>query len=437
MRDELTPGGIESAELASLPCPLKVAVLIDHRPNHPGEMGGLVGTWERLAQVVDTCPELDLTVFFLGKARQTLPQSLYSRYTLLPPLLGTERWSVFQSIPTHTDLAPWHPGLFRRLRDFHVLHTTDTFYAFAKTALWKARCHGVPLVTSVQTDVISWARIHTPAILQRLLPSQVLTRWLLETYGYLEHQERAMERRFGRYVRRCQAVFVSHQRDQERVQRLAPATPCHFLRRGLDLQTFHPRQRDRQRLEARFGIPSGHLLALFVGRLDAVKGVLIAAETVRQLVARGQKIHLLVVGNGIQRQEVMRLAGHCATLTGNLPYSELASIYASADLLLFPSEAEVWPNVVMEARACGLPVLACARGAGHVMHGARRDGLLIPNRDPAVWLAALAPLLQQPALLQEMGQRARQAIELQAPTWKQVLTEDLLPVWRQSAFRKQ
>src|SRR5688572_13684804 len=110
MRDELTPGGIESAELASLPCPLKVAVLIDHRPNHPGEMGGLVGTWERLAQVVDTCPELDLTVFFLGKARQTLPQSLYSRYTLLPPLLGTERWSVFQSVPTHTDLAPWHPG---------------------------------------------------------------------------------------------------------------------------------------------------------------------------------------------------------------------------------------------------------------------------------------------------------------------------------------
>jgi glycosyltransferase involved in cell wall biosynthesis len=232
-------------------------------------------------------------------------------------------------------------------------------------------------------------------------------------------------------------VFVSHQRDQDRVQRLAPATPCHFLRRGLDLQTFHPRQRHRQHLEARFGVPSGHLLALFVGRLDAVKGVLIAAEAVRQLVAQGQKIHLLVVGNGTQRQEVMRLAGHCATLTGNLPYSELASIYASADLLLFPSEAEVWPNVVMEARACGLPVLACARGASHVMQGGRRDGLLLPNRHPAVWLAALASLLQQPALLQAMGQRARQAVELQVPTWQQVLTEDLLPVWRQSACRAQ
>jgi glycosyltransferase involved in cell wall biosynthesis len=262
----------------------------------------------------------------------------------------------------------------------------------------------------------------------------VLTRWLLDSYGYLERQERAMERRFGRYVRQCRAVFVSHQRDQERVQRLTPTTPCYFLRRGLDLQAFHPQQRQRQRLEDRFGIPSGHILALFVGRLDAVKGVLTAAEVVRRLAASGQKIHLLVVGNGAQRQEVLRLSGHCATLTGNLPHRELASIYASADLLLFPSEAEVWPNVVMEARACGLPVFACAHGASHVMQGAQQDGLLLPNRDPDVWLTALQPLLRQPGRLQEMGQRARRAVERQVPSWQQVLAEDLLPVWRLHAL---
>jgi glycosyltransferase involved in cell wall biosynthesis len=167
----------------------------------------------------------------------------------------------------------------------------------------------------------------------------------------------------------------------------------------------------------------------FVGQLDAVKGVLIAAEVVRQLVAR-HYLHLLVVGDGAQHQEVIRLAGHCAILTGNLPHGELASTYASADVLLSPSEAEVWPNVVMEARACGLPVLACQRSARHVMQGEQRDGLLVANRDPAVWLAALEPLLHQPALLHEMGQRARQAVERQVPIWQQVLTEDLLPAWR-------
>jgi glycosyltransferase involved in cell wall biosynthesis len=411
---------------------LRVAVLIDHRPNHPGEMGGLAGTWEQLAQVACGRPDLELTVFFLGNARQVLPRGHNVRYVLLPPLLGTERLAFLRGIPTHTDLAPVHPALFFCLSGFDLLHTTDTFHAFAKTALWQAWWSGVPLVTSVQTDIIGWARIHTPGILQRLCPSHMLTRWLLDTYGYLERQEQAMERRFGRYVRQCQAVFVSHARDRERVQRLAPTTPCYALRRGLDLQKFHPQWRNRHRLEAQFGLPPEHLLVLFVGRLDAVKGVLIAAEVVQQLVARGHKVHLLVVGDGGQRPDVVRLAGPWATLTGNLSHNELPSIYASADLLLFPSEAEVWPNVVMEARACGLPVLACTQGASHVMQGAGHDGVLLPNREPGVWLAAVEALLPYPARLREMGQRARRTVETQVPSWEQVLEEDLLPVWWKS-----
>lgn len=417
--------------------PLKVAVLVDHRPNHTDEVGGLAGTWEQLSRAAHDRTDLDLTIFFLGDTRQVLPQSRNVRHVLLPPLLGTEHWPCLRGIPTHTDLAPLHPALFRRLGGFHLLHTTNTFYAFARTALWHARLSRVPLVTSVQTDIIGWARIYTPEVLRRLFPGRVLRRWILEQYHYLERQERTMERRFGRYVQRCRAVFVSHQRDRERVQRLAPATPCHFLRRGLDLQTFQPRLRARGALEARFGISPGHTLLLFVGRLDQVKGVLIAAEVVQRLIARGHKLHLLGVGNGAQREEVVRRLGDHVTLTGNLAHGELASVYASADLLLFPSEAEVWPNVVLEARACGLPVIACERGAGHVMQGGGWDGVLLPNRDPNVWLTAVEPLLDQPELLQEMGQRARRAVETQIPSWEQVLEADLLPVWRQSMLGSQ
>jgi glycosyltransferase involved in cell wall biosynthesis len=413
--------------------PLKIAVLIDHRPNHPGEVGGLAGTWEHISHVACGHPELDLTVFFLGETPHVLPQGENVRHVLLPPLLGTERLAFLRGIPTHTDLAPFHPTLFRRLHGFHVLHATDTFHAFARTALWKARLSHVPLVTSVQTDTIGWARIHTPAILQRLLPSRTLTHWLLEKYHYLDRQERAMERRFGRYLRRCRAVFISHERDRARVQRLAPAAPCFFLGRGLDLAAFHPYQRDRRWLETRFRLPSGCTLLLFVGRLDPVKGVLIAAEVLQGLVKRGRNVHLLVVGDGAQRQQVAARLGDRGTLTGNLPHRELARIYASTDLLIFPSEAEVWPNVVMEARACGLPVLACERGAGHVMRGTGWDGMLLPNRQPETWIATAESLLDRPALLQEMGQRARCAVEQQVPSWTQVLEDNLLPVWRHVA----
>jgi glycosyltransferase involved in cell wall biosynthesis len=241
-----------------------------------------------------------------------------------------------------------------------------------------------------------------------------------------------MERRFSRYLHHCRAVFVSHARDRERVQRLAPETPQAFLRRGLDSDSFHPCQRDRAAVEARFGIPPGRILLLFVGRLDPVKGVVIAAEIVQRLATQGHNTHLLVVGEGTQRQQVATLLGERGTLTGNLPHEDLATIYASADLLLLPSEAEVWPNVVMEARACGLPVLACAQGAGHVMQGHGVDGFLLPDRHLATWLAAVQALLAQPSQLQEMGRQARCAVEAHVPSWSQVLEEDLLPVWQRA-----
>jgi glycosyltransferase involved in cell wall biosynthesis len=406
-------------------------VLIDHRPNHAGEMGGLVGTWEQLSQVACGQPALDLTLFFLGETSHVIPQAANVRHVLVSPCLGTERLKCFHSIPTHTDLAPFHPRLFRYLCGFDLLHTTDTFRAFARTALWKARLSGVPLVTSVHTDTIGWARIHTPAILQRLLPGHALTRWLLEEYGYLDRQERAMERRLARYLQHCAAVFVSHPRDYQRVQRLAPATPWFFLQRGLDGEAFHPRLRDPHWLATRFGIPPGRTVLLFVGRLDAVKGPLLAAEVMQRLVQRGHNVHLLVVGNGAQRQQVINLLRERGTLTGNLPHHQLPSIYASAALLLFPSESEGWPNVVMEARACGLPVLACARGAAHVMRGAGWDGMLLPDCDPQRWLIAAEELLAHPDALRDMGRRARHAIETETPSWSQVLQCELLPVWQQ------
>jgi glycosyltransferase involved in cell wall biosynthesis len=147
-------------------------------------------------------------------------------------------------------------------------------------------------------------------------------------------------------------------------------------------------------------------------------------------------VHLLVVGNGAQRQQVITQLGERGTVPGNVPHAELATIYASADLLLFPSEAEVWPNVVMEARACGLPVVACTNGAAHVMQGGGQDGWLLPDRHVQAWITAVEALLVQPTLRQAMGRCGRRAVETQGPSWSQVLTEDLFPVWQNVATGK-
>lgn len=416
--------------------PLKVAVLIDHRPNHPGEVGGLAGTWERLSLVALETTGVDLTLFFIGDEGGFLPMGRNVRYVLVPPALGTERFGFLCGIPTNTDLAPVHPRLFRRLAGFDILHTTDAFHAFAKTAFWRSRLYGIPLSTSIQTDIIAWARIYTPGILEKMLPSRSLVRWLLEDYRYLDRQERSMTRRLARYLRQCHGVFVSHKRDEEMVHRLAPATQTFLLRRGIDLDLFNPRRRDREGLCRRFGIPVHCTLLLFVGRIDPVKGAVVAARVAKGLVERGRDTHLLLVGDGSDRGDVAQILGQHATFTGNLPHEELGWIYSSSDLLLFPSEAEVWPNVVMEARACGLPVMACEKGAAHVMEGTGKDGILLPNRDHEAWISAAEALLSRPDELKEMGLKAREVMERDAPSWRQVLEEDLLPVWRRIAGSK-
>ena len=322
----------------------------------------------------------------------------------------------------------------RRLRAFDILHTTDTFYCYAKTAYRVSKRYGIPLVTSVQTDMIAWARIHTPAIIRRIIPLPSLAQTIMDRFRILDRQERSMEKRFGRYCRACRGVFYSHPRDLERIRRLTPKTKTFFLRRGIDRTLFNPGRRDRGVLTKRFDIPEGKTVALFVGRLDPVKGIMIAAEAVRSALKYGKNVHLLAVGNGSQRDEVKTLLPDGVTLTGNIPQSDLGWIYASSDFLLFPSEAEVWPNVVMEARACGLPVVACAEGAGHVMEGKGVDGFLLPNRDPEIWAKTTRDLLDDSASLKAMAEHASANACRNAPTWDEVLNKELLPVWADLAL---
>jgi uncharacterized membrane protein YbhN (UPF0104 family) len=136
------------------------------------------------------------------------------------------------------------------------------------------------------------------------------------------------------------------------------------------------------------GLLVGVLLAPDQGTLEVVAalgaatilagtGALLAAEVVQPLARRGHDIHLLVVGHVAQRQQVANLLGERGTLTGNVPHHHLPRIYASAALLLFPSEVEGWANVVMEARACGLPVLV---GTGCSCPTATPDAGVSPRR---------------------------------------------------------
>src|ERR1700761_501027 len=149
---------------------LRVAVLVD-LPRSP-QSGGHVKCWERLANAAahSNLP-LDLTVYFSGTAPDEIlgPQA---RLRHLPPVFSTARLKFLPYVPDHTDLAPYHPRLARELAQYDVIHTTDGFFAFTRTAERVSRARGIPLVTSFHTDTPSYTRIFTQHTIE-----EIFRRW--------------------------------------------------------------------------------------------------------------------------------------------------------------------------------------------------------------------------------------------------------------------
>jgi glycosyltransferase involved in cell wall biosynthesis len=127
------------------------------------------------------------------------------------------------------------------------------------------------------------------------------------------------------------------------------------LRNGVDLEMFQPD--DRVVARASLGIKRRTLLS--VGHLIERKGHDIAIEALRYL----PDYQLLLAGQGPEQSNLKSLATRLGVhgrvrFLGSVPHEELRTIYSAADALVLASSREGWPNVLLEAMACGTPVVA-------------------------------------------------------------------------------
>src|SRR5581483_1066241 len=143
-------------------------------------------------------------------------------------------------------------------------------------------------------------------------------------------------------------------------------------------------------------LDGGELLILSVGRLSHEKriGVLLDAFARMSRVRPGAR--LVVVGDGPARREFERTAPQGTTFVGEARGGELAALYASADIFCFPSTTDTFGQVLLEAGASGLPVVAAAAGALELVQPGR-NGLLVEPDDPGLLAAALLELAENPA----------------------------------------
>jgi teichuronic acid biosynthesis glycosyltransferase TuaC len=160
----------------------------------------------------------------------------------------------------------------------------------------------------------------------------------------------------------------------------------HVMRNGVDLQRFRPLPQDEARRS--LGLRGSPLL-LSVGNLIELKGHHLVIDALPLLSSRYPDVHLAIVGEGPDRAALERRArnrgvARAVRFAGPVPNDQLARWYSAADALVLASQREGWANVLLEAMACGTPVLA-TRVGGNAEVVADSAGLLLEQRSaPAI-----------------------------------------------------
>lgn len=193
---------------------------------------------------------------------------------------------------------------------------------------------------------------------------------------------------------------------------------------GVDHAFFSPGHRPQARRA--LGVDPDDPMLLFVGRIQALKGLDVAARALAEVVESVPGAHLVVVGGPSGREgaaEVARIRAlvdelHLAgrvRMAPPAPHELLSTYYRAADVCLVPSRSESFGLVALEAAACGTPVVAAAVGGLRTLVDHAHTGFLVEGRDPSDFAAHVAQLLLHPQIAGEMGRLA--AVRSRSYTW--------------------
>jgi glycosyltransferase involved in cell wall biosynthesis len=287
----------------------------------------------------------------------------HPRYPLLPKVGMT----IAPLLLALASIAP-----IRRLQregfDFDVIDA-HYYYPDGVAAAWLARHFNKPLaITARGTDL--------NLIAQHALPRRMI-RWAAQ-------QAQAS-------IGVCKALM-----DVLRDLQIDPRK-LHVMRNGVDLDRFRRTAADD--LRTRVGMPVGQgLLLLSVGHLIERKGHHLVIEALAALLPQHPEARLVIVGEGGERARLQALAqslgvGERVTLTGGLPQTDLPRWYSAADVLVLASSREGWANVLLEAMACGTPVVATNIWGTPEVVASPDAGVLVDERSGAGLAAGVQRLI--------------------------------------------
>jgi glycosyltransferase involved in cell wall biosynthesis len=199
-------------------------------------------------------------------------------------------------------------------------------------------------------------------------------------------------------LRRADAlVAVSHDLKKRMVKLGCPSEKITVIENGVDTERFRPLSKAESRYK--LGLPESRPIVLSVGHLKEVKGFDLLIEATNTLRQSNINPLLVIVGEGTCRNRLERQIARLnlennVWLVGSRPHADLPFWYSAADLFCTGSSSEGWPNVLFEAMACGLPVVAPQAWSAPEIIVSESIGLLV-DRNPRAFSSALAHALSR------------------------------------------
>jgi len=316
-------------------------------------------------------------------------------------VVGTDA-RVDRRLPAVAEIdVPFYPGLelgvpsltelVSTLADGHydLIHLSSPGPVGVAAAL-AARIGDVPLIGSYHTELAAYAGLRTgdPAI------------------------EAGVRMALALFYAQCRLVLSpSPAADASLAGLGVSAERVERWERGVDLELYGARRRDPDAYP-------GSITVLYAGRLTKEKGVELLAEAFLRACERDPRLHLLLAGGGPEEPWLRRRLGERATFLGWLDREQLAGAYATADLFLFASRTDTYGQVIVEAQASGLPVVAVGEGGPASLIRDRQTGWLC-RPDPDELAAAVAQLAASPFLRERLARAAAEGVH--GRTWEAAL----------------
>ena len=300
---------------------------------------------------------------------------------------------------------PYYPKLLREMDDFKpdIIHSI-TQSGIGCSGLRYAKEKNIPFVASFTTNFSMYLKYYKLQYLEEAL------------WGYLKWFHS------NAYANFCPSQDTIESLEPKGISNLKIAT------RGIDIELFSPLKRS-EKFRNKYGL-NGKTSFLYAGRLAPEKDLDTLVQSANEIYSKFPAESIFViVGDGPMREQLAAEMPPNTVFTGYLKGEALSEAYASADVFVFPSGTETLGNVVLEAMASGLPVIAVNSGGvkENVLNG--YNGIMCRYKDKHEFASAMERFIEDEALKTIMSQNAR-AYTL-SKTWDKVfdkLMDDYLQV---------